>query len=239
MPSLTKNWPAGQCPVCLGWGERRQYTACSACAKWRRAFPGQECCLRCGHLNHLSGDGLCRACSQSLRRSDPMWIVDRVPGRPVQLAFILPGVRAPKAAPLLLPAQRKEPCAAKEHNLRDAAVTPQRWHWLARRPAARHLSPHLVDPAQGTLFQARRDWACLTVGELDQLPALTPAAKALLEEFQQHARAQGWNAAARNTGAKTLRILLAWVGADAPIHEADIRALAGRAAPPSAGCFSS
>ena len=238
MPPPRKNWPAGQCPVCLGWGERRQYTACSACAKWRRAFPDQDRCLRCGHLNHLSGDGLCRACSQTLRLTDPMWIVDRMPGRPVQLAFILPGVRAPKAAPLLLPAQRKDPGSVKEHTLRDAVVTPQRWHWLAgrRSPA---LSPHLVDPAQTMLFQARRDWTCLTVGELDQLPALTPGAQALLEEFQQHALAQGWNAAARNTAAKTLRILLAWVGADAPIHEADIRALAGRAAPPSAGCFSS
>ena len=228
MPSPTRKWPAGQCPVCLGWGERRQYTACSACAKWRRAFPGQERCLRCGHLNHLSGDGLCRACSQTLRLTDPMWIPGRLPGRPVQLAFILPGVRGPKAAPLLLPAQRKDPGSAKEHTLRRAVVTPQRRRWRAGRPAARHVSPHLVDPAQATLFQARRDWTCLTVGELDQLPALTPAARALLEEFRQHARAQGWNTTARNTAAKTLRILLAWVGADAPIHEADIRALAGR-----------
>jgi Phage integrase, N-terminal SAM-like domain len=157
-----------------------------------------------------------------------MWILDRVPGRPVQLALILPGVRMPKAAPLLLPAQRKDPGSVKEQTLRDAVVTPQRWHWLAGRPAGQHLSPHLVDPAQTTLFDARRDWTCLTVGELDRLPALTPGAGALLEEFQQHARARGWNATPRNTGAKTLRILLAWVGADAPIHEADIRALAGR-----------
>ena len=76
---------------------------------------------------------------------------DRVPGRPVQLAFILPGVRVPKAAPLLLPAQRKDPGSAKEHTLHDAVVTPQRWHWLAGQPAARHVSPHLVDPAQTRL----------------------------------------------------------------------------------------
>jgi len=157
-----------------------------------------------------------------------MWIFDRAPGRPVQLAFILPGLRAPKAASLLLPAQRKDPGAATEQTLRDAVVTPQRWHWLAGQPACQHVSPHLVDPAQITLFQTRRDWTCLTVGELDQLPVLTPRARALLTEFQQHARARGWNATTRNTGAKTLRILLAWVGADAPIREADIRALASR-----------
>jgi Phage integrase, N-terminal SAM-like domain len=80
------------------------------------------------------------------------------------------------------------------------------------------------------LFEARRDWTCLAAGELDQLPSLTPAASAVLDAFVQHAREQGWTAASRNTGARTLRILLAWVGADAPVHEADIRALTGRRA---------
>lgn len=157
-----------------------------------------------------------------------MWVLDLRPGRPVQLAFILPGVRVPKAAPLLLPAQRKDPDLNKEHDLREVTAAPQRWHWLTARPAGQQVSAHLVDPAQGTLFDARRDWACVTVGGLDQLPALTPAAGVLLEAFAQHARERGWTAASRNTGTRTLRILLAWVGADAPIHEADIRALAGR-----------
>ena len=227
MPAA-RNWPSGQCPVCLGWGELRQCTACSACAKWRRAFPGQAPCLRCGHRGHVSGDGLCRACTQTLRRDDPTWVLHCRPGRPVQLAFILPGLRVPKAAPLLLPAQRKQPDLAAEHDLRDAAVTPRRWQWLASRPAGQQVSAHLVDPAQGTLFDARRDWSCVTVGGLDQLPALTPAASDLVEALTRHARDRGWTAASRNTGERTLRILLAWVGADAPIHEADIRALAGR-----------
>ena len=157
-----------------------------------------------------------------------MWIYGRISGRPVQLAFILPGIRVPKAAPLLLPAQRKDHGFPAEQTLRDAVVTPQRWHWLAGRAAGQQLSSHLVDPAQGTLFDQRRDWSCLAVGELDRLPALTPGAAALLQEFQRCARQQGWHEASRNTGARTLRILLAWVGADAPIHEADIRALAGR-----------
>lgn len=98
----------------------------------------------------------------------------------------------------------------------------------ANRPAVRRTSSHLVDPAQATLFDMRRDWTCLTVGELDQLPALTPGAEALLDKFRQHAQEHGWNAASQNTGARTLRILLAAVGADAPIHDADIRALPGR-----------
>ena len=99
---------------------------------------------------------------------------------------------------------------------------------LPRQRPAQPLSPHLVDPAQTVLFEARRDWRCLTVGALDQLPALTPAAGALVEELNQQARLRGWNKASRNNGTKTLRILLAWVGADAPVREADIRALSGR-----------
>ena len=155
---------------------------------------------------------------------------DRRAGRAVQLAFILPGLRAAKAAPLLLPAQRKHPAPAAEHDLGDAAVTPARWQWLQSRPAVQQVSAHLVDPAQGALFDVRRDWSCVTVGGLGQLPALTPAASGLLEALTQHARDRGWTNASRNAAERTLRILLAWVGADAPIHEADIRALARRRA---------
>ena len=227
MPASRKNWPAGQCPICLGWGERRQYTTCPACAKWRRAFPGQQDCRRCGHTSHVSPEGLCRPCLQIIRLDDPCWVFNPVPGQPVQLGFLVPGVRLPKAARLLLPAQRKGQLTAEE-TLDEVVPTPAKWTWLARRPQAQPVSPHLVDPAQLPLFQARRDWRCLDVGALDQLPSLTPAAEALAGEFQQHARAHGWNVSPRNTGAKTLRILLAWVGADAPIHEADIRALSQR-----------
>ena len=61
-----------------------------------------------------------------------------------------------------------------------------------RTPPAQPVSPHLVDPAQGVLFDARRDWSFLNAGELDQLPALTPAASSLVDELDRHARACGW-----------------------------------------------
>jgi hypothetical protein len=226
VPASRKNWPTGQCPVCLGWGELRQYTACPACAKWRRAFPAQHDCRRCGHISHVSHEGLCRPCLQAIRLDDPGWVSSPVPGRPVQLGLLLPGVRLPRAAPLLRPAQRNRQLAAEET---PGEVVPARGQraWPAR-PLVQPASPHLVDPAQLSLFEARRDWRCLAVGALAQLPALTPAAAALVEEFHQHARARGWNASPRNAGARTLRILLAWAGADAPIHEADIRALSQR-----------
>lgn len=95
------------------------------------------------------------------------------------------------------------------------------------RPA-QPVSPHLVDPAQGVLFGARRDWSFLNAGELDQLPALTPAASALVGELDRHARACGTDNRPRNNATKTLRILLAWLGADAPVHEADVRTLGCR-----------
>lgn len=86
--------------------------------------------------------------------------------------------------------------------------------------------PNSVIPGPGNAVIA--NWSCLAVGELDELPALTPKAQALLEEFQRHARQHGWNTTPRVMGATTLKILLAWIGADAPIPEADIRALAAR-----------
>ena len=78
MPEATRSRPIGQCPVCLGWGEKRQSTLCAACAKWRRAFPEQHACLRCGHLNYVSRDGLCRPCLLIIRTDDAATAVDVV-----------------------------------------------------------------------------------------------------------------------------------------------------------------
>jgi hypothetical protein len=107
--------------------------------------------------------------------------------------------------------------AAPHHKARQQAA--------AIRPPEPPVSPHLVNPAQATLFDARRNWSCVTVGQLDHLPSLTPTAQALLDEFGHHAKRQGWDEQVRRLATRSLRILLAWVGADAPIHEADIRSL--------------
>ena len=225
MASGRTKWPIGQCPICLGWGEKRQYSSCAACAKWRRAFPQRKPCLRCGHRNHVNGDGLCRACLQVLRIDDPSWIADPTPGRSVQLALIVPGLRGRRASPLVLPKKWKNQSAAKELTLGDLVPTPKQQRWLTPHPAESTVSPHLVDPAQTVLFDARRDWSRFTVGSMERLPALTPATAALLKEFRHHAGAHGWNPTPRNAAAMTLRILLGWLGAEAPIHEADIRAV--------------
>src|ERR1019366_479344 len=222
--SARRIWPVGQCLVCLGWGEMTQYTTCSACAKWRRAFPDRTACRRCGHVSHAGHDGLCRPCLQAVRHDDPEWVLSLARGRAVQPGFLIPGMRLPKAIPLLLPAQRKD--KARAETPADAAGAPGRWRWLPHGNGDQPVSPHLINPAQLTLFQACRDWSCITIGSLGQLPSLTPDAAALLEQFHRHARARQWEPDVRWTGARSLRILLSWLGAEAPISEIDIRALA-------------
>jgi len=222
MPNDKKRWPAGQCPVCLGWGPLTQYTCCAACSKWRRAFPGQAACLRCSRVTHVDRDGLCRPCLMIVRDEDPGWILRPQPGRPLQLGFLLPGVRLPRASSLTLPANRKDKQAPSGITTASRAMQPPR-----PRPG-QPVSAHPVDPAQGALFDARRDWSFLNAGELGRLPALTLAASALVDELDRHARACGMDNGPRNNATKTLRILLAWLGADAPVHEADVRALSSR-----------
>jgi len=222
MPEDKKRWPVGQCPVCLGWGQMRQHTCCAACSKWRRAFPALLACLHCSRVTHVSRDGLCRPCLLVVRDGDPGWILRPEPGRPLQLGFLLPGVRLPRASSLILPANRKDKQAPAGLATARRVIQPR------RTPPAQPVSPHLVDPAQGVLFDARRDWSFLNAGELDQLPALTPAASSLVDELDRHARAGGWASGSRNNATKTLRVLVAWLGADAPVAEADIRSLHAR-----------
>jgi hypothetical protein len=108
--------------------------------------------------------------------------------------------RLPPASALLVPANRKDKLSREA--VGDVVPTRQKWRWLARPQPAQPVSPHLVDPAQAVLFDARRTWGFLSAGELDQLPALTPAARILVEEFTRHARNGGWDKAARNNGSR-------------------------------------
>src|SRR5260370_34936117 len=69
-----------------------------------------------------------------------------------------------------------------------------------------------------------RDWRPMsgTAG----LPLLTGAAQQLVDDFSRAHPAPGDGAAWRPS-AGALRILVSWLGADAPFHEADVRALTG------------
>ncbi|MEU9662837.1 hypothetical protein [Streptomyces chartreusis] len=91
--------------------------------------------------------------------------------------------------------------------------------------ATQPTSPHLVDPEQLELFPTPpRDWGRLSP---ENEYALTPAAKVLLRDFSDYLRGQG--ADPRLGGAaslRTLRVLTAQLGAEAPIRELDVKAIA-------------
>lgn len=58
------------------------------------------------------------------------------------------------------------------------------------------------------------------------LPALTPAATAVLARFETEARGRQWTQHTRIATREALRVLLSWLGTAAPVPEAKVRALA-------------
>jgi hypothetical protein len=89
-----------------------------------------------------------------------------------------------------------------------------------RRPQpAPGLSPHRADPWQVALFAMPRDWRPVLASA--RLPTLTVPARRLIGEFR------GWRHGTGSSYAsvRALLVLVSWLGADAPFHEADVRAL--------------
>ena len=196
--------PQRSCRHCDSWGTR---AICDGCAPWRNPGHPAGDCTRCGRKDVPLRDGLCRACCVHIDHYGP-----ETREQPwTQLWF--GGDLAPRLA------LRSGTLGYVAPNQRARARA------TARRPQAPPVSPHLAVPGQGVLFEARRDWSCIAVGSLDQLPSLTPAAQALLAEFREHARAEEWDEQVRRLAARSLRIVLAWVGADDPVREADTRGL--------------
>lgn len=189
--------PQRSCEHCDSWGTRK---TCSSCVSWRHQGRPAGDCTRCRRRRIPLLDSLCRACCLHIDQHGPD-----------QLWF------GGELAPRLVVKSGTLGYAAPQQKARVRAA--------ARRAPAPPVSPHLSVPGQGVLFDARRDWSCIAVGSLDQLPSLTPAAKALPAEFREHARARGWEEEVRRLAARSLRIVLAWIGADAPVREADIRGI--------------
>jgi hypothetical protein len=196
------------CVDCDCWGVHA-HPRCSACQKWRfgnnRHLVGV--CGRCARAGAPVRDGLCRACSVHLTERGHE--DDDEGGTQLWLGGELALKLRNRAGALGY--------VVPHHRARQRVA--------ARRAAPRPVSPHLVDPAQGVLFDLRRDWSCIGVGELDRLPTLTVSAQALLDDFQLYSRDRLWDEQIRRHAARSLRIVLAWVGADAPIPEADVRSL--------------
>ncbi|MFD9356482.1 hypothetical protein [Streptomyces sp. NPDC060031] len=91
--------------------------------------------------------------------------------------------------------------------------------------AMRPISPHLVDPEQLELFPTPpRDWGRLNP---ENEFALTPAAKVLLRDFSDYLRDLGVEPRVGGSASlRTLRVLTAQLGAEAPIREGDVKAIA-------------
>lgn len=194
--------PHRSCRHCDCWGFR---SVCSGCGSWGKHPVGD--CGRCGRRGVPLLDGICRGCCLHIDHHGPeawkeTWIQLWFGGDLAPRLAIRPGALG---------------YDAPHHKARKRAA--------AARPPAPPISPYLINPAQTVLFDARRDWTCIAVGELDRLPSLTPAAEALLDDFRQHSKQRGWDEEVRRQTARSLRILLARLGAGAPIHEADIRSL--------------
>lgn len=94
------------------------------------------------------------------------------------------------------------------------------------RGYGRSISLHLAEPGQGTLFDTRRDWRTTADKSFADLPALTPGAVTLLRELDDIARNRQWAKSPAQSTKRTLTILLSWLGAEAPIREADLYDLA-------------
>jgi len=199
-PAVTTPQPRS-CRHCGSWGFR---ALCQGCRHWTLEHPGGTCrrCRRAG-LPVGDSDGLCRGCRLHVAERGPQALAEPW----TQLWF---------GGTLSLTLR----AASKSLGYRPLGRRA-RLRLQAQRPA-RPVSPHLVDPNQGTLVAMPRDWRRI---DTQALPALTPAADQLLEAFKQRSRAQAWDDGIRGEATRALHLLLAWLGAAAPIPEVDIRSI--------------
>ncbi|MBF6331895.1 site-specific integrase [Nocardia transvalensis] len=191
------------CEHCLCW-EGARTKRCRQCWSWSQIHPPGTC-RRCHRHLPIKND-LCRFCQVLLAEYAP----DQPPAD--QLWF---------GGELALTLNTRK----LGYENRGGGRKGQRLKQIAaEREAARSLSPHLVNPHQIALIEdLPRDWHRVN---LENLPALTLQAQTLLDAFDQRGRDQAWLGQTRNANTRVLRILLAWLGAAAPIHEVDVKALA-------------
>ena len=213
-PILRSGFRAGEqrpCAECESWGLE---TLCGAC-KWWRNTRELGTCSRCrrrdlhvGVLDQGTGDRFCRSCAVLLHNDGPDAPVDGS----VQLSF--GGDFAP----------RMHTRAGR------LGYAPPKWKaWerrKARRPAPPPISPHLLDPHQPELFTPIRDWS--VIAEDVYRFSLTPAAQRVIDEIVLQGKENGWLEDTMRPILRTLRILLGWLGAEAPIREEDVVTLQSR-----------
>ncbi|WP_433662737.1 hypothetical protein ACQPW1_11660 [Nocardia sp. CA-128927] len=191
------------CEHCLCW-EGARTKRCRQCWSWSQIHPVGTC-TRCHRHLPIKND-LCRFCQ--------VLLAEYAPEQPPADQLWFGGELALTLNTRKLGYENRGK-GRKGQRLKQIA---------AEREACRAFSPHLVNPHQIALIDdLPRDWRQLNS---QNLPALTIQAQTLLDAFDQRGRDQSWLAQTRNANTRVLRILLAWLGAAAPIHEGDVKALA-------------
>jgi integrase len=174
---------------------------CQACKHWRNAGHPIGRCRRCRRDKVPLREEHCRACLSHISQHGP-----QVTDEPfTQLWF---GAPIPARQPI-------------RHN----PLNPD------NRPRGRDVwkiasSAHIVVLGQQVLFAVERDWSPLVGRRTEDLPRLTKSARTLVDDFAQVMGDQQWEKSRRAANLRTLTVLVSWLGADAPIAEADVHNLA-------------
>ncbi|MGW3931127.1 hypothetical protein ACWECC_23920 [Streptomyces microflavus] len=200
------------CLDCGAWMASVRKRRCKPCQDWRSKHPEPVgSCSRCRREGMPVRDGLCRGCCLHVSLSGPgaetepftqLWIAD-----PIAVGLRI--VRGQLGY---------EPVS--QHPQRDRHLAERR---LARTP----LTPQLVMAGQQELFTLPRDWSPLLNIDrrIELLPELTPPAKALVSDLVRMMRGHQWELSHRTANVRALTILVSWLGADAPLLEADVYGL--------------
>ncbi len=194
---------ASSCAHCLAWkadGAR----LCLPCQRFKQAHRQVGVCAGCGRNLPLQ-QGRCRMCLYALAHIGKQTLTSGV-----QLWMDGAGLRPRWHGYRLVTGQDgiRRPVAAEG--------TADR-----RQPL---VSPAIATAGQLALFAAPpRHWEVLHQREL---PALSDRAEALRRELAQLAARQQWRPRVASAHQRTLIMITAWLGVDAPIEEADLWAIA-------------
>ncbi|MGW2253530.1 tyrosine-type recombinase/integrase [Kitasatospora sp. NPDC001660] len=202
----------GSCGHCFAWANDG-LTVCLDCRQWSYLHRGAGECERCHRVLPVAkADGLCRFCRMVTTETKVDFAgIAMVGGDQLWLG----GDAAPQLRTLdaRYPGPRRKGRFESKRRLAQAAER-----------AAHAASAHLVDPGQLELFSTPpRDWRRLDEAEL---PALTALAEEVMGDFAAYISQRGWSRAQLGGSTRTLRILVAHLGADAPIPERDVKAVA-------------
>lgn len=107
----------------------------------------------------------------------------------------------------------------------DPAPTSLRRSGVAPPAPRRPVSEHVIAPGQERLFELRRDRSPVVELARQDLPTLTESAVRLLADLDSVMKQEMWSTVPADKTRNTLTVLVAWLGADAPLLESDIRVL--------------